>query len=43
MDSRFNQFEARIEKRFDALQQAMIVTLGSILAAFATLFVAVKL
>ena len=34
VDSRFN----RIEARFDSLQQAMIVTLAGILAAFAAVF-----
>ncbi len=43
MDARFNQIEARIESRFDSLQHAMIITLASILAAFATLFAAVQL
>lgn len=37
-DSRFNHLETRFEKRFDALQQAMIFTLASFLVAFAGLF-----
>jgi hypothetical protein len=34
MDERFEKQEARIEARFDRLQNSMIVTLGGILAAF---------
>jgi hypothetical protein len=42
MDTRFNQMEARIEERFDGLQRSMIITLASILAAFAALFAAAQ-
>ena len=38
VDTRFNRLEERFEKRFDTLQQAMIVTLAGFLAAFAALF-----
>lgn len=45
VDKRFDRFEEhvdgrfnRIEARFDSLQQAMIVTLAGILAAFAAVF-----
>ena len=34
MDERFERQEARMDAKFDALQRAMIVTLGSILAGF---------
>lgn len=34
VDARFNRLEARFEKRFDSLQNSMIVTLAGILAAF---------
>jgi flagellar capping protein FliD len=44
VDRRFDKFEAhvdarfnRLEMRFDSLMQAMIITLASILAAFAAL------
>jgi len=40
VDVRFNRLEARFEKRFDALQQSMIVTLAGILASFAALVAA---
>jgi flagellar capping protein FliD len=49
VDKRFDKFEEhvearfnRLEMRFDSLQQAMIITLASILAAFAALAVAVS-
>jgi hypothetical protein len=38
MDSRFD----RVESRFDSLQQAMIITLAGILAAFASLVAVIK-
>lgn len=50
VDRRFDKFEGhvdacfnRLEERFDSLQQAMIITLASFLAAFAGLFVSVHL
>jgi flagellar capping protein FliD len=39
-DARFNHLEERFEKRFDALQQSMILSLAGIIAAFGSLFVA---
>ncbi len=43
LDERFEKQEARIEARFDKLQNAMIVTLGSILTAFGGLIVSTQL
>ena len=40
VDARFNHLEARFEKRFDALQHSMIVTLAGFLAAFAAVVAA---
>jgi hypothetical protein len=37
MDARFEAQNARIDKRFDALQYSLIVTLASLLAAFAAI------
>ncbi len=42
-DARFTHFEERIEKRFDALQQSMIITLAGFLAAFVGLFASLHL
>jgi hypothetical protein len=49
VDKRFDKLESRIEAqgahfdaRFDALQQAMVITLGSILVAFVGLFATVN-
>jgi hypothetical protein len=42
-DARFNHLEARFEKRFDSLQQSMIITLASFLVAFAGLFASLHL
>jgi len=39
---RFDHFEARVEKRFDALQQAMIITMASMLVAVSALFAALR-
>jgi hypothetical protein len=42
-DARFNHLETRFEKRFDALQHAMIITLAGFLAAFGALFASIHL
>jgi len=49
VDKRFDKLESRIEAqsahfdaRFDALQQAMVITLASILVAFVGLFATVN-
>jgi hypothetical protein len=49
VENRFDRLESRIEAqgahfdaRFDALQQAMVITLASILVAFAGLFATVN-
>jgi hypothetical protein len=43
IEERFENQDARIEARFDRLQNAMIVTLGGILAAFGSAVLAVAL
>jgi hypothetical protein len=42
MDERFENQDARIQARFDRLQNAMIVTLASILAGFGGAIVAIR-
>jgi hypothetical protein len=42
MDDRFDTQNDRVERRFDTLQNSMIVTLGAILAAFAALYAAAQ-
>lgn len=43
MDERFEKQDARIQARFDRLQNAMIITLASILAGFGGAIVAIRL
>jgi len=43
MDERFEKQDARMLGRFDRLQNAMVVTLGGILAAFGSAVLAVAL
>jgi predicted nuclease with TOPRIM domain len=38
VEARFDHLDARFEKRFDSLQNSMIISLAGILAAFAALF-----
>ena len=42
MDERFEKQDARIQARFDRLQNAMIITLASILAGFGGAIVAIR-
>jgi hypothetical protein len=43
MDERFEKQEARIEDRFDRLQNSLIITLAGILAAFTSTVLAIQL
>ncbi len=43
MDERFEKQNARIDARFDALQNSMIITLAGILAAFGSALLAIRL
>ena len=43
MDERFEKQDARIDARFNTLQNSMIVTLAGILAAFGSALLAIRL